>query len=326
MVAAYGQWPTAPSGPARRSMRPPGALASLIAEGKIGPVGRVELRRRADGGVRGRLTGRNTAAPLDDVVTLVVEDMIRSGGLAALLDRPDRNPDRTDGLTADAELSIDGALWAMDVMTMRWRTDLKDPSRSCGRWPSPSSPSFSARMHLWLTLSEQPRWPKRCDFARKGRRLEAHAYLVALAEQYPDDVEISYQTAWVHDVMGLETEAVPYYQRALNKPGLAVDDRLGAFLGLGSTYRVLGRFDESVETFGRGLEEFPDDPALQTFLAMALYNRGQPGEAIQILLGVVATTSADQRVQTYRRTIEHYAGDLDAPAQTGAESYSAPGG
>ncbi len=326
MVAAYGQWPTAPSGPARRSMRPPGALASLIAEGKIGPVGRVELRRRADGGVRGRLTGRNTAAPLDDVVTLVVEDLIRSGGLAALLDRPDRNPDRTDGLTADAELSIDGALWAMDVMTMRWRTDLKGSVQELWK----VAVSFFAKLFGQnAPMADAERAAALAQAVRlreKGQTTEAHAYLVALAEQYPDDVEISYQTAWVHDVMGLETEAVPYYQRALNKPGLAVDDRLGAFLGLGSTYRVLGRFDESVETFGRGLEEFPDDPALQTFLAMALYNRGQPGEAIQILLGVVATTSADQRVQTYRRTIEHYAGDLDAPAQTGAESYSAPGG
>ena len=47
----------------------------------------------------------------------------------------------------------------------------------------------------------------------QGQTTEAHEHLVALGEQYPNDVGISYQTAWVHDVMGLETEAIPYYQR-----------------------------------------------------------------------------------------------------------------
>jgi hypothetical protein len=34
---------------------------------------------------------------------------------------------------------------------------------------------------------------------------------------------------------------------------------MGALLGLGSTYRVLGRFDLSLATLRRGLEEFVHD-------------------------------------------------------------------
>ncbi|GFH34742.1 tetratricopeptide repeat protein [Streptomyces pacificus] len=144
-----------------------------------------------------------------------------------------------------------------------------------------------------------------------GQTVEARERLVALAEQYPQDVEIAYQAAWVHDVLGLEEEAVPFYERSLSGPGLVEEDRHGAFLGLGSTYRVLGRAEQSLRTLRRGLEEFPLDPALQAFLAMALYSTGEGREAVRTLLKVLAATSSDQRVQAYRRAIDHYADDLD---------------
>src|SRR5215472_1080038 len=112
---------------------------------------------------------------------------------------------------------------------------------------------------------------------------QAREQLVALAERYPEDAEIAYQIAWVHDVLGLEAEAVPFYERALSGTGLSQDDRHGAFLGLGSTHRVLGRYGSAVQTLREGLEEFPDDPALQAFLAMALYNSGEGRQAVRLL-------------------------------------------
>ena len=59
------------------------------------------------------------------MISLVTDDLIRSGRSAVLVDRPDHNPDRADGLTVDAELSVDGERWAMDVTTLRWRQDLE---------------------------------------------------------------------------------------------------------------------------------------------------------------------------------------------------------
>lgn len=145
-----------------------------------------------------------------------------------------------------------------------------------------------------------------------GRLEEARERLLALSEQFPLDVEVAYQTAWVHDTLGLEAEAVPYYVRAVEEPGLSPDDRRGALLGLGSTYRVLGRYAEAVTTLGDAAAEFPDDGALKTFLAMALYNNGRTHEAMEILLTVLATTSKDPGIAAYRPAIEHYAKDLDA--------------
>lgn len=146
----------------------------------------------------------------------------------------------------------------------------------------------------------------------QGRKEEARELLVDLAARRPDDAEVAYQTAWAHDVLGLEAEAVPYYERALAGAGLTPDDRRGALLGLGSTYRVLGRYDDAVTLLTAAAEEFPEDGALRTFLAMALYNTGQHHESVRTLLRLVAATSDDPSVRAYRRAIEHYAGDLDA--------------
>lgn len=146
----------------------------------------------------------------------------------------------------------------------------------------------------------------------EGRAAEARVELVALAARYPQDAEIAYQTAWAHDVLGLESEAVPFYERALSVPGLPADDRHGVFVGLGSTYRVLGRYETALRTLRRGLTEFPHDPALEAFLAMALHNTGEGREAVRMLLRALAATSDDERLRGYRRAIEHYADALDA--------------
>ncbi|QEV16512.1 tetratricopeptide repeat protein [Streptomyces alboniger] len=145
-----------------------------------------------------------------------------------------------------------------------------------------------------------------------GRREEARERLVALSARFPQDTEVAYQTAWVHDTLGLEAEAVPYYERALAGPGLSADDRRGALLGLGSTYRILGRYEEAVATLGDAAAEFPDDGALRTFLAMALYNTGRTHDAMEMLLTLLAATSKDPGIAGYRPAIEEYAKDLDA--------------
>ncbi|MEU4502055.1 tetratricopeptide repeat protein [Streptomyces sp. NPDC024089] len=144
----------------------------------------------------------------------------------------------------------------------------------------------------------------------EGHREEARQRLLALCAEFPADAEIAYQTAWAHDVLGLEAEAVPFYERGLGGTGLSEEDRRGALLGLGSTYRVLGQYEKAVEVLRGGVERFPDDGALRTFLAMALFNTGEHHEAMRLLLELLATSSTDPYVAQYRAAIEHYARDL----------------
>jgi tetratricopeptide (TPR) repeat protein len=150
------------------------------------------------------------------------------------------------------------------------------------------------------------------ELRRRGNAEQAYEMLAALAEHCPDDADVAYQTAWTCDTLGREAEAAPHYERALHPDGLSAEDRLGAFVGLGSTYRVLGEFDLALPTLRRGLVEFPDDAGLQTFLAMALYNTGEAKESVATLLRVLTSTSADAQVQRYATAIRYYADDLDA--------------
>jgi len=140
---------------------------------------------------------------------------------------------------------------------------------------------------------------------------EARDLLLRLSSDAPDDARVAYQTAWVHDRLGLEAEAVPFYVRALDGSGLTAVERRGVLLGLGSTYRTLGRYAEAVDVLPRGVSEFPDDRAMAVFLAMAQYNAGEAKEAVAGLLTLLAETTADPEIQRYRRAIELYAEDLD---------------
>jgi tetratricopeptide (TPR) repeat protein len=145
---------------------------------------------------------------------------------------------------------------------------------------------------------------------RQGGQLqEARELLLKLVAAQPDDPRVSYQCAWVHDALGLEREAVPFYQRAIDS-GLAGEDLAGALLGLGSTYRALGEYQQAIATLRRGIATFPGDRSFEPFLAMALYNAGQHAESAELLLRALAETSADDSIRRYQRTILFYADKL----------------
>jgi len=144
----------------------------------------------------------------------------------------------------------------------------------------------------------------------QGRHEEARALLVQLCKQAPQDAELHYATACVHDFLGQEAEAVPFYRAAL-AGDLSAESRQGAFLGLGSTYRTLGQYEAAHATLTAGVQAFPHARELQVFLAMTLYNLGDAKAAVQSLLVQLAQTSCDAGIQAYQGAIELYAGDID---------------
>ncbi len=144
----------------------------------------------------------------------------------------------------------------------------------------------------------------------QGQHEEARLEALAILDASPDDATLLYETACLHDYLGLEVEAIPFYRRAI-AAGLEGDDRRGAFLGLGSTCRTLGRHEEALAVFDEGQAQFPEAEDLRVFRAMALHNVGRSKEAIESLLGVIARTSADPSIVNYRRAIELYAQDIE---------------
>lgn len=144
----------------------------------------------------------------------------------------------------------------------------------------------------------------------EGKLEESKKLLIALVGQNPDSSDIHYQCAWTHDRLGLEREAVAYYEKALSL-GLQSEDAKGAYIGLGSTYRTIGEYEKSKETLLKGLHHYPENHAMKVFLAMTLYNLGESKKAMEILLTSLTATSNNPEIGNYQRAINYYAPRLD---------------
>ncbi|GGA24207.1 tetratricopeptide repeat protein [Paenibacillus physcomitrellae] len=151
---------------------------------------------------------------------------------------------------------------------------------------------------------------KAIGLRQSGNPAEAKTLLEQLLRQEPVNASVWYQCAWTHDVMGLEKEAVPFYEKALEL-GLGGEEREGALLGLGSTYRTLGLYNEAERLFAQANLEYPENKEFQVFRAMVKYNLKAYSEGMELLLKLLAETSADPGIQAYKRAILFYADKLD---------------
>ena len=143
-----------------------------------------------------------------------------------------------------------------------------------------------------------------------GKHEEARILALRLISTSPTDATLLYETACVHDFLGFEAEAIPLYVAAIEN-GLQGDTLRNALLGLGSSYRTLGQYDESLVTLEKAIKLFPGAQEMVVFRAMALYNIGEFKEAVASLLGVINRTTNDPIVQRLERAISLYAEDLD---------------
>ena len=143
-----------------------------------------------------------------------------------------------------------------------------------------------------------------------GKHEEARQLLLELHSEFPEDPQVNYQCAWIHDLLGLEREAIQFYENAIRN-GLPGDDLKSALLGMGSTYRAIGDYQKSIDTFQHALALFPDCHEFKVFLAMALHNIQEHSRAMELLLNSLADTSADEGILRYRRAIMFYADKLE---------------
>lgn len=143
-----------------------------------------------------------------------------------------------------------------------------------------------------------------------GKLQESNRLILTLIEEFPEDPQFHYQCAWSFDVLGEEAKAVPFYEKAIHL-GLDNEDLEGALLGLGSTYRTLGKYEASKRTFLKGIEIFPANQAMKTFLAMTLYNLEEHQAAMELLLKCLVETTSDKDITAYKKAIDFYSDKLD---------------
>jgi len=139
---------------------------------------------------------------------------------------------------------------------------------------------------------------------------KARDLLLALHAEFPDNPQVNYQCAWIHDVLGLEHEALPFYEKAVQQ-GLSGEDLQGALLGMGSTYRCIGKYQKARDLFEHALEQFPSNYEYKVFLAMTYYNLGEHEKAMELLLNSLADTSKDEGILRYQRAIRFYSDKLN---------------
>ncbi|WP_028608423.1 tetratricopeptide repeat protein [Paenibacillus harenae] len=151
---------------------------------------------------------------------------------------------------------------------------------------------------------------KAIQLREAGKLDEARSILLEIVDQEPLNASVWYQCAWIHDVMGLEREAAPMYKRSIEL-GLADEERQGAYLGLGSTYRTLGMYDDAQFILEEAIREFPDRREFDVFYAMVRFNQKAYSDAMEILLTQLAETSKDKGIQSYKKAILFYSDKLD---------------
>lgn len=143
-----------------------------------------------------------------------------------------------------------------------------------------------------------------------GKNKEWNQVMVELVKGFPHEPLIQYLCAWSFDRLGKEIVAVPHYESAITQ-GLTGEDLEGAYLGLGSTYRTIGKYLDSKAVLEKGMEVFPGNHALKVFYAMTLYNLNEHEKALELLLTSLVETTNNEDALRYKRAIQFYSDKLN---------------
>jgi tetratricopeptide (TPR) repeat protein len=140
---------------------------------------------------------------------------------------------------------------------------------------------------------------------RDGKADQAFDAVKEAIAQFPTSPDLYYMAGCICDAHRTETEAVPFYVRSLEL-GLCGLDRRDALLGLASTYRSLGKYEESKRAFEMGIREFPQYRPYYVFMALTQFNLKKPEEALKLLLDQLVETSSDHAILSYERALRFY--------------------
>ena len=148
------------------------------------------------------------------------------------------------------------------------------------------------------------------NLRKSGKLRESNELLVKLANAYPEDATINYHCACGLDALGLDADAIHYYENAIYGK-LSKDDLQEAIINLGNNYRDLGRYVKARQVFEYGLNMFPRNNVIKVFYAMTLYNLKEYEKSTEILLKVLAETSNDINIIKYKKVLQFYSDKLD---------------
>ena len=145
---------------------------------------------------------------------------------------------------------------------------------------------------------------------KQNKKNEAKELMETLILLEPDNPYYNYQMAWCNDSLGKEKEAIQYYVRAIDL-GLIGEDLLGAYIGLGSSYRTLGEYKKAKTLFETAMKQFPNNNTLKTFYLIVLYNLKDYKNSVSLLLKLLIKTSSDEEIKSFSGALDFYSDNLD---------------
>ncbi len=159
-------------------------------------------------------------------------------------------------------------------------------------------------------VTEENEFDRAVRLREEGQLEQAKQLFLSLLGKDEKNPRLHAYCARCYDSLGEERQAVPHYERAI-RLGLTGEELAESYLGLGSTYRALGRYTEAEQLFEEAIEQFPNHGALKVFQAMTHYNVGRHEEATGTLLELLASPKPDESIARYRRAIAFYARNLN---------------
>jgi len=142
-----------------------------------------------------------------------------------------------------------------------------------------------------------------------GRFEEALEIAHGLVSRFPDNPGAYFVLAGTFDFQDRGAEAVSPYQRAWEL-GLSGDDVPRFYVQYGSTLRNVGQIDESIRVLQEGRERFPDNAAIQAFLALALFSAGRAADALATALLALIQNADGVDLHGYARALREYVAEL----------------
>ena len=177
---------------------------------------------------------------------------------------------------------------------------MNDDSSPTNRWDNEDA---------LLAAIEKARALRRADDLEASQNL-----LLELMEHRADHPLVLFEVGGSYDVMGEEEMAIPYYRRAI-EAGLDGNDLQECLICLGSTLRVVGEYEDSVNFLEQAVDEFPSRKSGRAFLALAHYSNGDVEQAVRELLSLLLETTTDEDILAYADTLEYYKDNLDETAE-----------
>jgi len=134
--------------------------------------------------------------------------------------------------------------------------------------------------------------------------------LLELLDEYPDDPLVLFEVGGAYDLLGMEKEAIPFYDQAVDE-GLDELELQECLICLGSCYRAIGEFSKAIEVLEQATQQFPEHNSGRAFLALAYYAEGKYEKSVQLLLSLLLETSGDEDIQAYSEPLEYYGSNLN---------------